>query len=208
MSKTIILLILVSYFLATHYAFGQAWDFVKEQGGIKLYTRNEKNSSLKSYKGDMVVHVTMQKVCSLIGSDRNFDWWGPDFKNIQVIAYKKDKFVWYYYIYDMPWPITDRDLAVNATISKDTASGVYSVTSTPLLRVIPEKPDLVRITKYSQKWTIQPMNDGDVHIIMEGFLDPGGNVPSWFYNMLVTEMPLRTMGLMRERALSGKPANK
>jgi hypothetical protein len=207
MITRIILILSVLLQSAAYQLFGQPWEFAKESGGIKVYTRNEKNSSLKSYKGEMVIHAPLQKVCSMVGSDRNFDWWGPDFKNIQLLAYKKDKYVWYYYIYDMPWPITDRDLAVNATVKRDTISGEYSVTSTPLLKVIPEKPDLVRIKKYWQKWTFKPLDKGNVQIYLEGFVDPGGNVPSWIYNMLVTEMPLRTMGLLRERVLSDKPAN-
>jgi hypothetical protein len=46
-----------------------------------------------------------------------------------------------------------------------------------------------------------------VCVTLEGFIDPGGNVPGWLYNMLSTEMPLRTMRLFRERILSDKPAN-
>lgn len=188
--------------------YAQSWTFVKEENGIKLYTRQEPSSSLKSYKGVMTFHAPIEKACSMVGNARNFDWWGPDFKNIKVLAYQKDKFVHYYYIYDMPWPFTDRDLAVNATVQTDTLTGEYTVTSKPLLNAIPVKKDLVRITKYNQKWSMLPLDNGNVQVTLEGILDPGGNVPSWLYNMLVTEMPMKTLGLLRDRILSDKPANK
>ena len=161
---------------------GQSWNFAKEEDGIKIYTRVLKNSSLKSYKGEVTIHAPVKKVCSLFGNARNIDWWGPDFKGIKVLAYEPDKYVRFYYIYNMPWPLADRDL-------------------------VPDVPGLVRIKKYSQKWTVQPLDKGNVQVTLEGFVDPGGNVPAWLYNMLVTEMPLRTIRLMRARVLSDKPAN-
>lgn len=187
--------------------WSQPWTFIKKTDGIKIYTRNVPNSSLKAYKGEVTFHASMKKTCSMVGNARNFDWWGPDFLNIKVLGYEDNKYVNYYYIYDMPWPFTDRDLAVNAVVHSDTITGEYSVVSKPLLKVVPEKPYLVRITNYWQKWTIQPLSNGNVHLILEGIVDPGGNVPSWLYNMLVTEMPLKTIRLFRERVLSPKPAN-
>jgi hypothetical protein len=198
-------LLAVFFIIANSDVLGQTWDFAKEEDGIKIFTRNQKNSSLKSYRGEMILHAPFQKVCSMFGNANNIDWWGPDFKSIKVLAYVPGKYVQFYYIYDMPWPLIDRDLAVNVTVNKDTATGEYSFQSTPLLNVIPEKPNLVRIKKYSQKWTVKPLEKGNVLVILEGFVDP--DVPSWLYNILVAEMPVRTMRLLRERVLSNKPAN-
>ena len=72
----------------------------------------------------------------------------------------------------MPWPFTDRDIAVNATVKSDTANGEYSVLSLPLLKTVPEKPDLVRIKNYWQRWTIKPLDHGNVQLTLEGIVDP------------------------------------
>lgn len=202
----IVFLILISH-LSVIKTYGQAWNFVKEEDGIKIYTRNEGSNSMKSYKGVTAISAPFEKVCSMVGNARNFDWWGEDFINIRVLGYEEKKYVRYYYIYDMPWPLTDRDLAVEATVKTNSVTGEYKVISQPLLKVVPENPDLVRIKSYWQTWTIQPLDKGYVSITLEGFVDPGGNVPGWLYNMLSTEMPLRTMRLFRQRVLSDKPAN-
>jgi hypothetical protein len=52
------------------------------------------------------------------------------------------------------------------------------------------------------------MDKGNVHVTLEGSVDPGGNIPAWVYNMLVTDMPLKTISSLRDRALSSRPANK
>jgi len=186
----------------------QPWNFVKEKDGIKIYTRNEPHSSLKSYKGETIFKAPMPKVCALLGTANNFDWWDKGFSKIEVLKHADQKFIQYYFIYDMPWPIADRDLAVESRIKMDTASGIYTVSSRPLLKTVPEKPDLVRIKKYWQKWTVQPKENGNLRVTIEGSVDPGGNLPDWAYNLLITEMPLNTLHSLRKRVLSSSPVKK
>jgi len=49
----------------------------------------------------------------------------------------------------------------------DKASGIYIVSSRPLLITVPEKPGLARINKYWQKWTVVPMEKGNLHVTIE-----------------------------------------
>jgi len=185
----------------------QPWDFIKEKDGIKISTRKELNSSLKSFKGETTFQGNVEKISSLLGNGKNFDWWGNNIRGIKVLAYQENKFIQYYLIYGVPWPLSDRDLVIEAHITADTVTGERTVLAKPLLNVIPETPDFVRIRKYWQKWTVQPMENGYVHVLLEGFVDPGGKIPSWLYNKVITETPLNVMRALRERAISNKPLN-
>jgi len=171
----------------------QQWTFVKSEDGIRLYTRKEEGSSLKSFRGVMEIHSTMDKVCNLIGNVNNHDWWDENLREIKVLSYEKDKYFQYYLVYHVPWPFTDRDLCVEANENIDPVTGRRTIVATPLTNVIPEKPDLIRIKKYWQKWTIQSMDNGMIRITLEGFVNPAGNVPSWLYNMVIIETPLKVM---------------
>lgn len=172
---------------------GQSWEFIKEKEGIKIYTRKDVNSTIKSFKGEVFIHAQMEKVISLITNVKNFDLWDDDISEIKVLLPEREKHLQYYLIYDVPWPIADRDLVVDALITTDPVTGIKIVEARPLPNVIPEKPNLIRIKKYWQKWTIIPMEPGIVHVILEGFVDPGGNIPSWLYNMVITETPLKVI---------------
>jgi hypothetical protein len=55
----------------------------------------------------------------------------------------------------------------------------------------PEYLHLVRITRFWEKVTIEPLENGMVHLILEGFIDPAGAVPDWFYNLVIIETPLK-----------------
>lgn len=193
-----ILLVLICFLIGIQ-TFGQSWEFIKERDGIKIYTRKEKGSALKSFKGVMEVYSTMEMIGTVVGNVKNFDWWDEDIKELQVIANEDNVFTQYYLIYDVPWPLQDRDLCADARVTIDSSSGKKIIYATPLLGVIPEKTDMVRIKNYWQQWTIEPLQNGMKRIILEGFVDPGGIVPAWLYNMVITDTPLNLMGEVKKR---------
>ena len=146
----------------------------------------------------------MDKVCNLIGNVKNVDWWDKNLKEINVILYEKDRHIQYYLVYGTPWPLTDRDLCVDAIITTDPETGIRAIYSTPMLNVIPEKPNRIRIKDYWQRWTIQPVNKETIHIVLEGYVDPAGSVPDWLYNMVITETPLKIIRGIKQRLESKK----
>jgi len=178
---------------------GQSWNFIKEKDGIRIYTRKEAGSSLKSFKGTADIHAPLEKVYNLIGNVKNLDWWDKNLKEIKVLYYEKDKRSQYYLVYDSPWPVTDRDLCVDATITTDPATGVRIVSAVPLKNVIPLNPAYVRITDYRQRWIIEPAGPGIVHVTLDGYVDPAGNVPDWIYNMVITDTPLKIIRGIKQR---------
>lgn len=202
-----IYLLLTIFFLCLGYdLYCQQWDFVKEKDGIKIFTRPEPNSPFSAYKGEVTFKAPVEKVNLLVGDANNLDWWGKDISYIKVLNFKKNQLIQYYIIYSISGPFSNRDLALEARISVDPVTGVRTVLAKPLLNVVPENPDLVRIKKYWQKWTVQPMNSGYVHVTVEGFVDPDGKIPSWLYNLVVPDIPLKALIALRERTLSEKPA--
>ncbi|HOX79294.1 MAG TPA: hypothetical protein PLW31_14795, partial [Bacteroidales bacterium] len=65
--------------------------------------------------------------------------------------------------------------------------------------LVPEYSDRVRITNYWQRWTMEDAGNGLVHLVLEGSVDPGGNIPSWLINMVITDTPLNIMRKVREQ---------
>jgi hypothetical protein len=179
--------------------YSQNWEFVKERDGISIYTRSADNTSLKSFKGEAEIHCSLERIYEMIGNVENVDWWDDDIRDLKILSHVKDRFVNYYLVYDVPWPMTDRDLCVQAHIFTDTAKGYRTVFAEPLADQVPEKDGIVRIKRYWQKWTIQDKGNNRVHLTLEGFVDPAGNVPAWLYNMVITDTPLKIMRGIKKR---------
>ena len=202
--KFIFVTLLISGLISFSNGFGQTWDFVKEKDGVRIYTRKEANTSLKSFRGETVIHAPVEKFYPILGDSLSFDWWAKDIHDIKVLFFESGKEIRYYLVYDVPWPLADRDLCVRSKVTTNPATGERTLYATPLLNVVPEKPENVRIKNYWQKWYIKPLEKGNVQIILEGSVDPGGIVPNWLLNMVITETPLKVIRNLRERVLHGK----
>ena len=126
----------------------------------------------------------------MIGNPSNNDWWDKNITDIKVLDFEAGKFIRYYLVYNMPWPLNNRDIVSETKIASDPGSGEMTFTAEPLINTFPEKKGLVRINKYYQKWTVRSLENGNVHLMLEGFIDPAGNIPDWAYNMIVPETPL------------------
>ena len=179
--------------------YAQTWDFVKERDNIRLYTRQEKNSPFKSFRGEAEIMADTAKVYALIGNPSNSGWWGDDVHDIRVLYFEKGRHIRYYFIYDVPWPFTDRDLVADVRITRDSVTGVLTVFSQPMPKLVPLQPGIIRVTGFWQKWTIRPLKNGMIHITLEGFVDPAGKVPSWLYNMVIVDIPLRLLREVQKR---------
>jgi hypothetical protein len=175
----------------------QDWTFVKERDGIKIYTRSEENTNIKSFRGEADLKTTMEKMRHVVGRTESFDWWDESIKEIKVLAYEEEKMIRYYLVYDLPWPLSDRDLCAEAIITNDTVTGIRTVRATALPGVVPDKSDKVRIKYYWQQWTMVPKENGIVHVTLEGSVDPGGAIPTWLINMIISDTPLNIITKLR-----------
>lgn len=171
----------------------QSWDFIKEKDGIKIYTRKEDGKSLKSFRGVTDINAPAEKIFALMEDVNNTDWWDKNLTQIKVLLYEKNKRAQYYFVYDLPWPVTDRDLCVDVTITFDPVTGERKITAVSLNGVIPERNDMARIKDYLQTWTIMPAGNEMTHVVLEGFVDPAGSIPDWISNMLIIESPLKAI---------------
>ena len=181
----------------------QSWDFAKEKDSIKIYTCKEAGKSLKSFKGVADINAPAEKVFALMEDVNNTDWWDKNITLKKVLLYEKDKRAQYYLVYDLPWPVKDRDLCVDVKINIDQLTGERRITAVSLNGVIPERNDMVRIKDYLQTWTIIPAGKEMTHVILEGFVDPAGSIPDWISNMLIIDSPFKTISGARKK-MEGK----
>jgi len=202
--------LLLIFFTLTFYvsAEAQKWELVKEKDGIKIYTQKEDGTKLKGYKGVSYINAPASRVLDVIENVYNTDWWDKNLTQIRVLQYEKYKSSRYYLVYDLPWPVTDRDLCVVVKVETNSATGVSKVMAGPLPGVIPEKSEMIRIKEYHQTWTIEPAGSNRSHVILEGFIDPEGTIPDWVSNWLIVDSPVKIIEGLRQKLEQKSPAGK
>lgn len=70
----------------------------------------EAGKSLKSYKGVTDIKVSADKIFAVMEDVNNTDCWEKRLTKIKVLLYDKNKRAQYYLIYNLPWPVINRDL--------------------------------------------------------------------------------------------------
>ncbi len=194
MKVLILLFTLLSFPLAA-----QTWDFVKEKEGIRIYTRKETGKTLRAYKGIAEIHAPAAKVFALLEDVHHTEWWDKNLTQIKVLGYEKNRSARYYLVYDLPWPLTDRDLCVDVVATHDPATGAGTITAVPLPGLIPVKKEHIRIREYRQVWTVNPSGKDKTQVILEGYVDPAGTIPDWVINMLIVDSPFRIISGVKSR---------
>lgn len=176
----------------------QDWETAKEKDGISIFTRHMPGSNYKSFRGEVEFKADYLEVSDLIEDVENFEIWDESITELRVLESEKGKSIRYYVIYNSPWPVTDRDLGIQATISDDPETGGRQITAISAPEAVPPDPDMVRIVDYWQKWSITPIGNGLVHLTVEGFADPAGDIPAWLANMAITDTPLNMLHEIRK----------
>lgn len=182
------------------FILSQNWEFVKEKDNVKLYSRQESGKNLKIVKGVTEINVPAEKIFAMLENVNNTEWWDDNLSQIKVLHYEKNNNAQYYLVYKMPWPFKDRDLCVDVNISINKTNGEYRIKAVPLVGLVPEKKDLIRIKDYRQVWTVRQLNNKS-HVELEFYIDLIDNVPIWLLNMVIIDSPIISINNVRRNVM-------
>ncbi len=168
------------------------WELVVSKGGINIYTRPNLNSGVDEVRITTQIKSSLQGIMALLGDVREYPNWV--FKCIMAKRLKtvSEQEYYYYTQSDMPFPMKDRDLVIHSRQWQDKNGVVYS-RSEGVPDFISDDENMVRIKSFEANWKIAPAKDGTVDLDYTVKIDPGGNIPAWVSNLVITKGPLKTM---------------
>ena len=146
---------------------GQEWSFVKEEDGISLYQRIEPGTSLKAYKGVAVLNEKLEDVSDLLVDFEAYNKWVKDISGMKTLKETGDSVFIYYLEYDLPWPVTNRDIIAEATITDNKDKSIRKIYSRPLPDYTHENEGVVRVRNFWQLWTITRKSESQVELVLE-----------------------------------------
>lgn len=169
------------------------WEQKYSKDGIDVYTKKIEGAALKAFKAQTIVNAPLQAVVNVLGDTENYSEWFHLCNSYEFIEQPnaEGKYVSYYTI-GAPWPLKDRDIYVQNTISQDPNTLTVTLKVTGDADYGPEKSKYTRVPEVSALWTITPIDAQKTHIEMIGHGYPGGVIPVWVANMVVTDLPKKT----------------
>lgn len=185
-------------------AFSQEWKLVKDEDGIKVYTRLPEGSSLEEVRATVRVKTTLSAFTALLKDVDGYKAWAYNCVESKVIKMVCDTAQCYYTQTDLPWPVSNRDLIFRSSLKQDSLTLVIKTNSVCVPDMLEENDGIIRIRAGRTAWTLTPVSGGFVDVDYFASIDPGGTVPAWLINSTIDMGPYNTLNNVRELLEGGK----
>lgn len=168
------------------------WQLVKDKDAVKVYTATPPSGSLKYIKVDALLYGTINKFISIFKDVPSQPGWVYKTKRSYIIHANADNDLLYYNETALPWPMSDRDVAIHMKIREDTLHHQLFVNTVGEPKAIPVNNNIVRVPHFEGNWTVQAAGAGKIQVEYFLNIDPGGSIPAWITNLFITKGPYET----------------
>jgi hypothetical protein len=186
---------------------------VKAQDNWEL-RRNENGISIYSRRLDKIVELhlltefntTTDNLIAKLMDIPNYVNWVYGNKRTGIIKKINEHDIIYFTEAHLPWPIADRDLVVELTVTPATATTPLTIIAKSIQGILPPKPHFIRIPYSVATWRVTPISSNKLKIDYTFNLDPGGSIPSWLVNMTIATGPYKSFLKLEDllKASNGK----
>ncbi len=171
---------------------------------IKVYTRSIKDQVLKQFKGETIVDSSMISLLAAIVDLPTIPQWMYNNKKASIVIGDNGKKYLYLQIKG-PGPALDRDGVIDVSIKND--NGTITMKNIGVSGVYPKQKGFVRMTNISSTWIMTSINEKQTKLTFIGHADPGGWIPTWIANLVVTKMPSVSLENLQKQAKDKKYQN-
>ncbi|MCF7971306.1 MAG: hypothetical protein K9L22_09110, partial [Methylococcaceae bacterium] len=179
------------------------WNLVKDEAGIKVYTRTLAHSDYQEFKGIISLETKLDTLLKLINNaERCPDW---QYKCIKMLTLSDG---YLYKLSDLPWPLTDRYTVMQSQGHFNQTQNSYTLSlkniardklPQAILQQLPAELDSVQMRTSDGYWHFQLNNTGTIHITHQMHGDPAGSLPANLANLGVTNAAYVTLSKLREQ---------
>ena len=179
-------------------ADANAWRLVSNRDGIRVYTRDNPGTSLKSFRG--VTQLRLRDEYALVALLNDYPDY-PDWLHFVDGARELgrrgplDRVLRFTTL--LPWPLEDREGILDCRVRQEPGGRVVvRLTNRP--DALPPSPHYVRFPELSGELAFERLGDDRVRVTYQLTLDPGGYIPNWLTNILLRDAPYFTLERLRQ----------
>lgn len=168
------------------------WQLVKDDRtrSIRTFARLETGKRFRSFKVEAVIPASAETLARLMLDFSSYTRWYWSVRESRLLKQVSPTEYFLYLIHNAPYGMPDRDVILHAVVEPPNTGQPYV-----LLRVnavpdyMPLQPPLVRMPAEDMTIRFTPLPENKVRIESEGYVDPGGKVPSWASNFVQRSAP-------------------
>lgn len=168
-----------------------------DKEGIKIYLTKLDTTPFKEYKAIMTVKANIDTVAKQILDIKSLQKWNFKTRKSELIRKVSDTSWIFYMNHHLGWPVQDRDHVSKVTLIKKEAE--QTITIFPANNVLKEKEGIIRLTNFKGFWYLKKISDNQTHVMQQIYGNPGGSIPAFMVNMVVTKGPFESFKELRKR---------
>ena len=176
-----------------------SWELEKNEGGIKVFTREIADSDVKEFKVNATMNASRLAIAKIVSHASDFMNWIPKVENSRVLEVVSPTKRIIYYEVGMPWPLDNRDCVMDFWVETDNDLGITYVKFKENLTAKPEVDGIVRMKKSSGFWKLTTITENTTMVDYQFAGDPGGSLPAWLVNMFLVDTPYDMFVTLREK---------
>ena len=175
----------------------EPWELFKDKEGIQVFTRANTVSSFKEFKATMRIEAGVNEFLAVLYDVEGLSDWAYNIIESKLLQRPDDMSQIYYAVAKTPWPYKDRDGIYLNQIIWDKKAKLLLVEIDMLEQDVEVSDNYVRMDGYGY-WQVKEVSAGQVEVIFQMQVDPGGSIKAWMANMFVSDSPYHTMLGLRD----------
>jgi hypothetical protein len=176
------------------------WQQFLDKDGVKGYSRSVPGSKILELRSTMVVPARIEVVGAVLRDVESLARSDTGCVEARFLEKQDRDHYTFYTAYDLPWPLSDRDAAIEVAVRYDLDRGRVIAT----LRAVdhpraPRRKRFVRITDLTAKFVVEYISRDRTGVVFTSRTDPAGRIPAFLINY-GNKRNLRTSALDLRRA--------
>ncbi|MGD2188112.1 MAG: hypothetical protein PVI71_18420 [Desulfobacterales bacterium] len=137
------------------------WEFISDDAGIALYSREVSGHSELEFKAVGLVNQPLEVIGAVLSDISSYPkWFFKCIESKKIPIENTSELVYYLYIaIDTPWPFYNRDVVYKTNVIINDVVGKVVIRSTALTeQLIPPRRDFVRIIDSEHQWILESVS--------------------------------------------------
>ena len=174
------------------------WEALGTEKGVALARKRIGGKGLFAVRGETVIKAPIEKVASAVYDESRWTEWSDKTSETALLSQGPGSMKTVYQAVKMPFVLSDRDVVY--TFGYQYAQGTLSFVARTLPYRRSPKTIGVRMHLVEGRWFLKPTEDGHTHLVLEILMDPKGNLPTWFVNLVQRDYPVDLLAALSKQA--------
>ncbi|EKF73570.1 hypothetical protein A11A3_13113 [Alcanivorax hongdengensis A-11-3] len=200
--KTLLLLSACLWSLAAHadralLPDSVTWTKVTDRDGIEVY-RADNHSRIETFRGKARIAIkdfnavgallddyeAMADVLHMVSAIHNVKRESPFVRDVYITT-------------QLPWPVNDRDAPLRVTFYQEPDTMALVMPFHINQDAMPEQEGYIRMPQMQGFFRFEPVMPGQMDVTLQVVLDPGGSLPAWLANIILSDIPYYSLKRLR-----------